>query len=94
MSHLTKATLWNRYAYAWITLAFFLLSFAGHWLFGWFAYVNEQQAHQMPVRVGDYSIEMLRDTLENWHSEFLQPPVAGRRPRPAPLYRLAAEPRG
>ena len=62
----------SKYGYLWITLAFFALSLVGHWLFGWFAYVNEQQTHGAPVEVSDYSIQMLRDTLENWQSEFLQ----------------------
>lgn len=41
-------------------------------MFGWFAYVKEQQAHAQPVVVSDYMIDMGRDTLENWQSEFLQ----------------------
>jgi hypothetical protein len=36
----------SKYGYLWITLAFFVLSLVGHWLFGWFAYVNEQ--HTVP----------------------------------------------
>jgi hypothetical protein len=60
------------YGYAWITTAFFLLSLAGHWIFGWYAYVNAQEEHQAPVKVADYLVEMGRDTLENWQSEFLQ----------------------
>jgi hypothetical protein len=60
------------YAFLWITGGFFLLSLAGHWLFGWFAFVNEQMAHQQPITVSDYLVEMSRDTLENWQSEFLQ----------------------
>ena len=35
-------------------------------------YVNEQQDLNAPVEVSDYSYRMLRDTLENWQSEFLQ----------------------
>ena len=27
-------SLWQAYAYAWITLGLFLFSLAGHWLFG------------------------------------------------------------
>ncbi len=65
-------SLWQAYAYAWITLSLFLFSLAGHWLFGWFAYVDEQTAHGQPIVVGGYTIQMLRDTLENWQSEFLQ----------------------
>jgi hypothetical protein len=60
------------YSFAWVTLALFLITLAGHWIFGWFAYVDEQQAHGQPVDAGHYAVEMLRDTLENWQSEFLQ----------------------
>lgn len=69
-----KATgsIWKRYGYAWITLGFFLISLLGHWVFAWFAYLDQQMAHQQPVVVSDYFIEVVRDTLENWQSEFLQ----------------------
>jgi hypothetical protein len=60
------------YSYAWITLGFFLLTIIGHWVFGWFAYVDEQALHGGEVEFGGYLIEMSRDTLENWQSEFLQ----------------------
>jgi hypothetical protein len=49
-----------------------LFALAGHWLFGWFAYVDEQTAHGQPIDVGGYTVLMLRDTLENWQSEFLR----------------------
>jgi hypothetical protein len=62
----------SKYGYLWITLAFFAISIVGQWLFGWLAYVNEQQDLNAPVEVSDYSYRMLRDTLENWQSEFLQ----------------------
>jgi hypothetical protein len=65
-------SIWKRYGYAWVTAAFFLLSLAGHWIFGWFAYVDEQRAHTQPVEVSGYVVETARDTLENWQSEFLQ----------------------
>jgi hypothetical protein len=65
-------SVWKRYGYAWITAAFFLLSLAGHWAFGWFAYLDEQRAPGRPVEVAGYLAEMGRDTLENWQSEFLQ----------------------
>jgi hypothetical protein len=65
-------SIWRRYSYAWVTAAFFLLSLAGHWLFGWFTYLDEQVAHGRPVEVSGYVAQMGRDTLENWQSEFLQ----------------------
>lgn len=62
----------KRYAYGWITLAFFLLSIAGHWIFGWFAFVDEAMQHGQAPVLNEYLMEMGRDTLENWQSEFLQ----------------------
>jgi hypothetical protein len=67
-----NASIWKKYSYAWVTLGFFLFSLVGHWLFGWFAFVNEQSAHGEPAQFGPYLVEMGRDTLENWQSEFLQ----------------------
>jgi hypothetical protein len=60
------------YGFLWVTAFLFVFSLVGHWVFGWFAYVNEQTAHQQPITVTEYTVEMLRDTLENWQSEFLQ----------------------
>ena len=62
----------RRYGFAWVTGGFFVVSLIGHWLFGWFAYVNEQRAHGQPVQASEFVIELTRDTLENWQSEFLQ----------------------
>jgi hypothetical protein len=62
----------KRYAYAWLTGLFFFISIVGHWIFGWYAFVDEQQAlHQTPS-FAPYLVEMGRDTFENWQSEFLQ----------------------
>lgn len=60
------------YSYAWMTLGLFAFSFVGHWIFGWFAFVEEQAEHGQAAQVGSYLIQMSRDTLENWQSEFLQ----------------------
>ena len=62
----------KKYGFAYVTTGFLILSLIGHWLFGWLAYVDEQVLHQAPVEIGGYVIEMLRDTFENWQSEFLQ----------------------
>jgi hypothetical protein len=64
-------SVWSRYGFAWVTLALFLITLSGHWIFGWLAYAREQQDGQA-VEVAGYTIQMLRDTLENWQSEFLQ----------------------
>ena len=62
----------RNYGYAWITLGFFLVSLLLHWWFGYQAYVEEQQSHGQAVETAGYLNEMLRDTFENWQSEFLQ----------------------
>ena len=62
----------SRYGFFWVTLAVFLITLSGHWIFGWFAYVREQTDHGQAVEVTGYTIQMMRDTLENWQSEFLQ----------------------
>ena len=65
-------SIWYKYSFAWVTAVFFLFSLALHWIFGWFAYLDEQTALGIPVETSDYLIEMGRDTFENWQSEFLQ----------------------
>ena len=65
-------SIWKRYGFAWVTGGLFLFTLAGHWIFGWFEFIQEQHAHGQPVEVGSYLLQMGRDTLENWQSEFLQ----------------------
>jgi hypothetical protein len=60
------------YAYAWITLGFFLVSLILHWTFGWYAFVDEAAEHGQSAEFGQYLVQMSRDTFENWQSEFLQ----------------------
>jgi hypothetical protein len=67
-----RHSIWIKYGFVWVTGALFLITLSGHWLFGWFAYIGEQQAHAQPIEIGEYTIQMMRDTLENWQSEFLQ----------------------
>jgi hypothetical protein len=67
-----KLGILGKYAYAWITLVFFAVSFALHWWFGWRAFVDEAHQHGQAPVVSEYLTEMGRDTFENWQSEFLQ----------------------
>ena len=60
------------YAYAWITLGFFLVSLVLHWVFRWYAFVDEAAEHGQSVAFSQYLVQMSRDTFENWQSEFLQ----------------------
>lgn len=64
--------IFGKYAYGWLTLAFFGGSLLLHWFFGWRAYVDEAFEHGQVPEVASYLNEMLRDTFENWQSEFLQ----------------------
>jgi hypothetical protein len=62
----------RKYAYAWITIAFFLVSLVLHWWFGWRTFADEAAQHGQAPETGQYLNEMMRDTFENWQSEFLQ----------------------
>ena len=62
----------GKYAYAWITLGFFAISLALHWYFGWRSYVGDALEHGQTPDGVEYLNQMLRDTFENWQSEFLQ----------------------
>ncbi|MBP7967608.1 hypothetical protein KAZ66_05055 [Candidatus Woesebacteria bacterium] len=35
----------ENYGYVWITLLLFIFSLSGHWIFGWYAYLQEQMSH-------------------------------------------------
>jgi hypothetical protein len=59
-------------SYLYATAFLFLLSISLHWFFGWKAYVNESKEHNQQPQRSEYLIEMTRDTMENWQSEFLQ----------------------
>jgi hypothetical protein len=65
-------TIAKKYGYLWITAVLFLGSLVGHWTFAWYAYVDDQKQHGSPIEVSGYVVETMRDTLENWQSEFLQ----------------------
>jgi hypothetical protein len=58
--------------YLWVTLAFFVMSLAVYWAFAWFAYSEEQIAHNQAIELSGFFNQTMRDTMENWQSEFLQ----------------------
>jgi hypothetical protein len=62
----------SKRGYLWVTLGFFLVSLAVHWTFAWFAYIQAQREHNQPIETSGYIYETVRDTMENWQSEFLQ----------------------
>ncbi len=63
---------WRAYSFGWLTLGLFVFSLIGHWIFGWYDFLNEQQTHGQPADLNPYIVQMMRETLENWQSEFLQ----------------------
>lgn len=65
-------SVWSRYSYTWVTLALFLVALVGQWVFGWYEYVEQQQEHNQAIEVAAYVTQLMRGTLENWQSEFLQ----------------------
>ena len=54
----SQRSLFTKYGFLWITLILFSGSLVGHWYFGF--------------TTGSSWQENMRDTLENWQSEFLQ----------------------
>lgn len=65
-------SIWNKYSYLWVTAILFIGSIIGHWIFAWHAYVDDQKSHDQPIEAREYVTITMRDTFENWQSEFLQ----------------------
>lgn len=62
----------KRYSFAWVTLALFLVALVGHWWLAWLDFGAEQAEHGQTPETSAYLIQVGRETLENWQSEFLQ----------------------
>lgn len=62
----------SRYGFTIVTLALFAVALVGQWLFGWYEYAAAQRAHQQAIVFSEYFVQLMRGTLENWQSEFLQ----------------------
>lgn len=72
LSPLPARSHFRRYGYGYVTFALFSAAAVGHWVLGWYAYASEQMAHGRPIEWSGFLVEIGRDTLENWQSEFLQ----------------------
>ena len=59
-------------SFLWVTGAVFLATLAGHWWLGWLAFGAEAAQHGQAPELASFLVEIGRDTLENWQSEFLQ----------------------
>src|SRR5215207_5070560 len=60
------------YSFGFITGAFFLLSWAGQFIFQLIVQRNESEQHGQPFSWSEYLPQFFSSTLENWQSEFLQ----------------------
>jgi hypothetical protein len=65
-------TLFKKYGYAWLTLGFIAVSLFLHWYFAWRSYIEEAAEHGQEPQQLEHLSQILRDTFENWQSEFLQ----------------------
>ncbi|MGD9955834.1 MAG: DUF6766 family protein [Candidatus Nanopelagicales bacterium] len=64
---------WTRaYSFLWVTLALFLISWVGQFLFQMNVVRNEAEQHGQPFAMSDFLVQFGASTLENWQSEFLQ----------------------
>lgn len=70
--NLSQASFAKRYGFSLVTGALFVACLAGHWAFAWGAYARDAEQHGQEPDVSGYLLEVGRDTLENWQSEFLQ----------------------
>lgn len=62
----------GKYGYAWITLAFFLISAGLQWYFGWLDFAEQARSHGEQPEFAPYANQILSKTFDNWQSEFLQ----------------------
>jgi hypothetical protein len=64
--------LWKNFGLSMGFCVLFVLSWIGQGVAQWQEYTDEQQSHNEPVELGDFSAVFSQATLENWQSEFLQ----------------------
>ena len=67
--------LWKDYNLSIVLGAMFLVAWIGQFVFGWFEFASEQQAHgEVATFLGQsgYVWRFGESTMENWQSEFLQ----------------------
>jgi len=60
------------YSFAIVTAVFFLLSWAGQFIFQMIEVRNEAEQHGQQFTWSDFFPQFLQSTFENWQSEFLQ----------------------
>ena len=64
---------WQRaYSFLWVTLALFVISWVGQFVFQLTEVRNDAAQHGQPFEMSDFWPQFLSSTFENWQSEFLQ----------------------
>ncbi len=58
--------------YLYVTIAFFAISWLIHGITAFNQFSEEQTEHEQPVKMSHFWNEFIRQTTENWQSEFLQ----------------------
>ena len=58
--------------YLYVTITFFAITWLIHGITAYNQFVQEQQDHAQPVSMNLFWNEFIRQTTENWQSEFLQ----------------------
>lgn len=58
--------------YLYVTITFFAITWLIHGITAYNQFIQEQQDHQQPVTTNLFWNEFIRQTTENWQSEFLQ----------------------
>jgi hypothetical protein len=59
-------------SYLYVTIMFFAISWLVHGITAYNQFVSEQKEHVQPFEINAFWNEFLRQTAENWQSEFLQ----------------------
>jgi hypothetical protein len=63
---------WTNFGLSIALAILFFTTWFGQGIAQWQTFVDEQRAHDEPVRAVDFAQEFAQSTLENWQSEFLQ----------------------
>jgi hypothetical protein len=58
--------------YLYVTITFFAITWLIHGITAYNQFVQDQQDHDQPVSMNLFWNEFIRQTAENWQSEFLQ----------------------
>jgi hypothetical protein len=71
-NNIGKPSFAKAYSFAMVTGLFFLVSWAGQFIFQMIEVRNDAQEHGQSFQWADFLPQFLSSTLENWQSEFLQ----------------------